>query len=130
MATHYGNEGASMSNKFNVFVGKPIESLSLPSGSYQQDTTDCITCSIHKTNIIPIGYMGKQSAKCKAICGDAIIHRYVETLVDYTRSQLMIKFPKAGLQCHMRKPEMVQRIEMYLLQNELYPKRRELFERE
>ncbi len=116
---NYGNHSSTL-NTLRMRLGN--QSISGKSDPYcDKDKSDCITCQIRKTNRLPLNHQAKVNDLCKQICkptlkdmGDKVC------LTDYTRPQLMVKYPNLGLHVRMDKPTMIQIIEVHLLQQELF----------
>lgn len=121
---NYGNTSGSL-NKLHILIGHSMEPIS---ERYVQEYTDCITCKIHDTHRLPHSPKNGVHPMCITICKPILNNMLKDTnfLADYTRPQLMVKYQKAGLKVSMDKNTMIQTIEIYLLQQELFPNKQGL----
>jgi hypothetical protein len=116
MTQQYGNSNNAL-NKLQVLIGKK----ELPDESkYSQELMDCLTCRVHKSNRLPLNSKGKVNDICVQICKPTLIHMNRVELSNFTRPQLMVKYPKAGLHKSMSKEQMIQAVEIWLLEKELF----------
>ena len=125
MATHYGNQSSAL-NRTKIKYGKPA--ITILKDRTTDPEADCITCQMHKTFKLPLASNNEPYEMCMATC-KSILDKMIKdkpVLIDFTRAQLMVQYPHLGLTIRMDKATMIQKIEIYLLQEELFPTKKEL----
>ena len=124
---NYGNTSGSL-NRLLMTIGK-LDINTYPQPYALSDSADCITCKIRKTNRLPFGPKNGIYNRCVIICKPTLKNMGNQAvLTDYTRAQLMVKYPDVGLHVRMCKEQMIQIIEIHLLENELFPNKQSLGE--
>jgi hypothetical protein len=125
MSTHYGNQSSAL-NRTKLKYGAPA--IKILKDKQIETEADCITCQMHSTFKLPLASNNKPYEMCMATC-KSILDNMVKDkpfLIDLTRAQLMVKYPHLGLTIRMDKASVIHKIEIYLLQEELFPSKKEL----
>jgi hypothetical protein len=125
MATHYGNQSSAL-NRTKLKYGAPA--IKILKDKQTDPEADCITCKMRTTFKLPLASNNKPYLICMATC-KSILDKMIKDkpfLIDLTRAQLMVKYPHLGLTIRMDKATMIQHIEVYLLQEELFPNKQGL----
>lgn len=115
MTQQYGNNSSAL-NRLRSILGtksEPLDPNRKPS-----DVPDCITCKVHETNRLPLFNNGKVLDLCVQVCKPTL--KKTHTLNEYSRPQLMVKYPTLGLTVRMTKDQMISIIEIHLLETDLF----------